>query len=204
MSEHTATPASAYDLLEPFEREQVDLYVNFAIGEQRRFRQRIALALSNPIPSEYVRRSKGALAKPLVRAAIAEKLKAAANEEDLSPDRVISEFGAIAFANMADYVIVKEFGDFTVKSLDQIPRHLQGAIKSLKSIPSPYGIRTEITLYDKHPALKALAEFMGLVAPDAPPPLKDYTKPPVTTEQLQQVPETAYAKLLESPAHAAR
>lgn len=197
MMEQTATPTLAYDLLEPFERQAVDNYVEYVVSEQRRHRQRIAHALSQPIPSEYVRRSKGVLAKPLARAAVAQKITAAANEEDLSPDRVILEHATIAFSNIADYMQVKEFGDFTVKPLNEIPRHLLAAVKSLKSIPSPYGIRTEITLYDKHPSLKAMGEMMGMVASDAPPALKDYTKPPVTLEQMSQVPETAYAKLLE-------
>lgn len=200
MMEQSATPTRAYDLLEPFERQAVDTYVEFAVGEQRKSNQRIALALSIPIPSEYVRRSKGVLAKPLARAAVAEKLQAAANEEDLAPDRIIQEHYIIATSNIADYVDVREFGDFTVKSLDKIPRHLLQAVKSMKTIPSPYGIRTEITLYDKHPSLKALGELLGLVAPDAPPVLKKYAEPPVPVEQMHAVPETAYMKLLESSA----
>lgn len=197
MSEHVSTPTSAYDLLEPFERQAVDTYVEFIIGEQYRKRHPIRHALSLPIPSEHVRRSKGVLAKPLARAALAQKLTEAANTEDMCPDRVLKEYGVIAFSNMADYVDVREFGDFTVKQLDKIPRELLAAVKSMKTIPSPYGIRTEITLYDKHPALKALAEYMGVVTPDSTPILKEYVKPPVTVEQLQQVPEKAYAELLE-------
>lgn len=198
MTEHLSTPTRAYDLLEPFERQAVDDYVKYAVSNQREQRQRIAHALNVAIPSEYVRRSKGVLAKPIARAAVAEKLQEAANDEDLSPDRVIKEHAAIAFSNIADYLIVMPFGDFSVKSLNDIPRAALAAVKSMKTIPSPYGNRTEITLHDKHQSLKVLTELMGLVAPDRPPPLADYSKPVVNKAEQQAVPEAAYVALLES------
>lgn len=200
MMEQTHTPTKAYELLERHERQAVDDYVNYAINQQYHRRQRIALALHTPIPSEMVRRSKGVLAKPLARAAVAERLTEAANEQDISPDRVIAEHACIAFSNIADYLTIGHFGDFSIKNLDSIPRHLLGAVKSMKTIPSPYGIRTEITLHDKHPSLKTMTELMGLVAPDRPPALADYSKPPKAEQIGDAVPETAYAELLESSA----
>lgn len=197
MTEHLNTPTKAYDLLEHVERQAVDEYVSFAIAQQHHKRQRIALALSIAIPSEHVRRSKGILARALPRAAVAEKLTEAAGEQDMSPDRVVQEHGAIAFSNIADYLDVRPFGDFTVKSLDTIPRAALAAVKSMKTIPSPYGLRTEITLHDKHPSLKVLTELMGLVAPDRPPPLADYAKPPAEVGRGSDVPETAYIEYLE-------
>jgi hypothetical protein len=200
MTEQTTTPARAYDLLEPFERTQVDEYVNYAISQARLTRTRIAHQLSHPIPSEYVRRSKGVLSKPLARAAVTEALQAAANDEDVSPSRIIKEHAVIAFSNIADYMRVLPQGDFVVKSLDEIPRELLAAVKSMKTIPSPYGIRTEITMQDKQASLKVLTELTGLVAPDRPPPLQEYVG--VTSKQTQQamqaVPEQAYVQLLES------
>lgn len=197
MTEHLNTPTSAYDLLEPIERQAVDDYVNFAVADQRHKRQRIALALNIPIPSEYVRRSKGILARPVARAAVAEKLSEEASKQDMSPDRVVAEHAAIAFSNIADYVDVRPFGDFTVKSLDTIPRAALAAVKSLKTIPSPYGIRTEVVLHDKHPSLKVLTELMGLVAPDRPPPLADYSKVPMAVGADNNAPESAYIEYLE-------
>jgi hypothetical protein len=197
MTEHLSTPTRAYDLLEPFERQAVDDYVKFAIDGQNRIRQRIALALAVPIPSEYVRRSKGVLARPIARAAVAEKLQEAADEQDLSPDRVVKEHAAIAFSNIADYLVVRPFGDFSVKPLDEIPRAALAAVKSMKTIPSPYGIRTEITLHDKHPSLKVMGELMGLVAPDRPPALAEYSKPPAAIARGSEVPEVAYVEYLE-------
>lgn len=194
----------AYDLLEQFERQVVDDYVNYAINQQYHKRQRIALALHVPIPSEIVRRSKGVLSKPLARAAVAEKLKAAADEQDVSPDRVIGEHAVIAFSNIADYLEIGNFGDFSIKNLESIPRHLLAAVKSMKTIPSPYGLRTEITLHDKHPSLKVLTELMGLVAPDRPAALQEYVRAPQAEQIVDGAPETAYAALLESSSTHAR
>ena len=198
MTEQLTTPTSAYHLLEQNERQAVDDYVKYAIDQQYYRRQRIALALHNPIPAEMVRRSKGVLAKPLARAAVAERLTEAANEQDISPDRVIGEHAVIAFSNIADYLQIGHFGDFSIKNLDTIPRHLLAAVKSMKTIPSPYGLRTEITLHDKHPSLKVLTELMGIVAPDRPPVLAEYAKPAQAEQIGDSAPETAYAALLES------
>ena len=90
MTEQNSTPTRAYDLLEPHERQAVDDYVKFAVDYQNSRRERIAHALEYPIPTEQVRRSKGVLAKPLARAAVAEKIQALADEQDLSPSRVIA------------------------------------------------------------------------------------------------------------------
>ena len=68
------TPTSAYDLLTEAERKAVDEYVGFAVGEQRKRHQPVAGALNMPIPSEYIRRSRQALYRPIVRAAIAERI----------------------------------------------------------------------------------------------------------------------------------
>lgn len=195
--EQPTVPTRAYDLLEPLERQAVDSYVGYAISEQRRLNHRIVYALSKPIPTEMVRRSRS-LAKPIVRAAIAERLQAAADEEDLSPDRVIDEHRVIAFSNIGDYLNVGNFGDFSVKSLDEIPRHLLAAVRTMRTVPTPYGTRTEIVLHDKLTSLKILTELVGLVAPDQPPALKKYSKPPALPNSTdEKAPEQAYIELLE-------
>lgn len=196
--EQLTPPSKAYDLLEQHERQAVDEYVTYAKNRQYHSRQRIALAIEIPIPSEMVRRSKGVLAKPLARAAVCEKLTEAANEQDISPDRVIQEHASIAFSNIVDFLDKGPFGDFSIKALDSIPRQLFAAVKSMKTIPSPYGMRTEITLHDKLPSLKTLSELMGLVSPDAPPVLAEYSKPKSVEQALNLAPETAYATLLEA------
>lgn len=189
-------PTRAYDLLDNQERQAVDNYVAYAVQQQKQRGERIALAIDYHIPSEYVRRSKGALAKPLVRAAVAERLQSLANEQDVSPDRIIAEHAAIAFSNIQDYLMPAQFGDFAIKPLDQITRQALSAVKKIESIPSPYGMRTSITMQDKQQSLKVLTELVGLVAPDQPPPLRNYVGRTKEAAAIQQVPEDAYAELL--------
>lgn len=194
-----AIPTTAYSLLDPQEREAVDNYVNYAIAEQSRLRERIVHALYKPIPSEYIRRSRDALYRPLVRAAVAEKLNEAARDQDISPDRVIQEHAGIAFSDISDYLENAGFGEWRVKDLSQIPPSKRGALKSIESKPSPFGLHTKIVLHDKLPSLKTLGELMGLVAPDKPPMLGEYARPPAAVEQADSsAPEIEYQQLLES------
>ena len=193
----TAFPTRAYDLLEPLEKEAVDEYVKYAIDEQHRKRERIIHALYIPIPYEYIKRSRNALYKPLVKAAVAERLKEAAAEQDISPDRVIQEHAAIAFSNIEDYIESVGFGDFKVKDITQINPEKMAAVKSIETKPGMYGLQTKVVLHDKHPSLKAMGEMMGLVAPDKTPALVEYVKPPVDKKRVEKAPEKAYQELLE-------
>lgn len=189
-------PETAYSLLESEERAAVDEYVQFAIAEQNRLRERIVHALYKPIPNEFIRRSKSALYKPLLRAAVNEKLKEAADEQDLSPSRVIQEHASIAFSNMNDYVACGNYGDIVIKDINQLSPEKQAAIKSIEVKPGVYGLTSKLTLHDKHTSLKALGEMMGIVASDTPPVLADYVKPPKALETVDDVPEDVYAKML--------
>lgn len=191
-------PQTAYSLLEPHERHIVDEYVEYAVGEQNRKRERIIHALSSPIPHEYIRRSKSALYRPLLRAAVSERLKFAADEQDISPSKVIGEHAQIAFSNITDYIESTGFGDFKVKNLDEMPAEKMGAVKSIETKPGMYGLATKVILHDKHPSLKALGELMGLIAPDRAPALYDYVKPPEAESNKADVPEDIYMELLEA------
>lgn len=194
----TPVPTTAYDLLTPQEREAVDEYVNYAIRQQHAKGERIIHALYSPIPSEYIRRSKDALYKPLVLAAVAEQIRKAANDQDISPDRVIAEHVAIATSTLHDYYEQGEFGTLSPKPISQLTAEQKKAVKSIEIKPGPFGISHKIVLHEKQASLKALGEMMGLVAPDRPPALVDYVKPPEATRlQLDKVPEKAYAELLE-------
>lgn len=190
-------PTTAYTLLEADERYIVDEYVQYAVGEQNRKRERIVHALSLPIPHEYIRRSKSALYKPLLRAAVAERLKEEANIQDVSPDKVIAEHAQIAFSNISDYIESMPLGDFRVKDLKDMPASKMGAVKSIETKPGMYGLATKVILHDKHPSLKAMGEMMGLVAPDKAPPLQEYVKPPQSVDERADVPEELYMELLE-------
>jgi len=194
---NNSLPTTAYLSLEDEERYFVDEYVLYAIGEQGRKRERIVHALSLPIPAEYVTLSKSVLLKPLVRAAVAERLREEADKQDISPSKVISEHAQIAFSNIADYLESLPYGDFRVMELDKIPAGKMGAVKSIETKPGRYGLATKVILHDKHASLRAMGEMMGLIAPDKPRPLLDYVAPPGKEDENADVPEDEYKKLLE-------
>lgn len=193
------TPTRAYDLLDVFEKEMVDDYVKYAVGEQNRKRERIIHALYIQIPAEYIKRSRNALYKPLLRAAVGERIKEEADKQDISPTRVIAEHASIAFSNIMDFIEQANFGEVRIKPLDQISPEKMQAVKSIETKPGAFGLHTKITLHDKHPSLKAMGEMMGLIAPDKPPALEGYIAPPKdVTQQLDLAPEKAYTELLEA------
>lgn len=193
-------PTSAYDLLEDTERAAVDEYVQFAVEHQRSQHQRIIDALRMPIPSEYIRRSRQSLNKPLARAAIAERITEEASRSDLSADRALHEYAAVAFSDITDYLKAGYFGEPVIKDLRDIPASKAGAIKSIECKPGHMGTSWKLTLHDKLPALRTLSDLMGLTAPDRPPALADYVRGEIKDAEYKELtaPETEYNELLES------
>lgn len=194
------TPTSAYDLLDPTERAAVDEYVEFALKQQRSRHQQLLGALNMPIPNEYIRRSRQALYRPLLRAAIAERIKEEARREDISPDRAVHEYAAVAFSDMTDYLKAGYYGEPVIKDLREIPPEKAGAIKSIECKPGQMGMSWKITLHDKLPALRTLTEMMGYVAPERPAVLKEYVSQELQDAQRKAIeaPEAEYTELLES------
>lgn len=193
-------PTRAYDLLDEFERKAVDEYVEFAVKQQRDRRQRVLAALNLPIPSEYIRRSRQALNRPVLRAAIAERITEEAAHYDVSPDRAVHEYASLAFSDITDFLDTGYFGEPSIKPLNQIPADKAGAIKSIECQPGHLGTKWKITLHDKLPALKQLCEFMGMTVPERPAVLNDYVKQEIRDAEFKEVvsPETEYTQLLES------
>lgn len=161
MAMNDITPSNAFDLLSTDDQAVVNNYVQFVEHDQRRKGERLALALARPVPHEMVKRSRGALIKPLVRAAIAERLQGLANIQDISPSRVIAEHAALAFSNMADYVQTV-FGGEIVIDISECTREQMAAVKSIETLDTPAGRKTKITLYDKQPSLNALQAVMDM------------------------------------------
>lgn len=193
------TPTTAYSLLDEHERICCDDYVQWCIGEQHRLRERIVHALYKPIMPPHVHRSKGALNRPLVRAAVAERLRDAAAQQDISPDRTINELSLLAHTSMDDVTEPDGFGGIRPKDPRLInPEHMK-AVKTLKVSYGTHGPKYELVMHDKIQAIKMLAELQGLVAPDRPAPLREYIAPPeAATQQRLEAPEAAYQALLDN------
>lgn len=192
-------PTSAYDLLEGREKQVVDEYVSYAIASQREKREAISGAMYKPIPHEYLLKTHGLLNKPVVRAAVAERIKQASDMEDMSPDKVVREYINIGTSDIGEFIEMDSFGNVLVKNLNTIDPVKRKAIKSVETKATAFGISSKLTLHDKLPALRALSDMMGLTPPDKPPVLSDYVggREKLKAES-EDTPEIAYAKLLES------
>jgi hypothetical protein len=165
--------ASAYKQLTPSERAFVDSVVAELDRAAQRTNERISTALYRPIPAEIAERSRGLLERPMVTAAITERINELAAMQELTIHRMVREMGAVAFSNMGDYMHVD--GDGTpVFDLARCTPEQLAAIKTIKvkehgdGITRPMRREFEITLHDKLQGMKMLAEYMGLLEPDNP------------------------------------
>lgn len=192
-------PTRAYDLLDDNEQKAVEEYVKYVVSEQKRKNQRVDLALNLPIPSEYIKRSRGALLRPVPRAALAERILEESNSSDISPDRVIKELAKIAFSDITDYLYTGPFGSVDMKQLKDIPSDKSGAIKSVETKVGQSSTSSKITMHDKLPALRALSEMMGITAPENGPVLGEFVKQEIRKVAKEQIeaPEAEYIELLD-------
>jgi hypothetical protein len=173
---------SAYRQLRPHEKAYVDNYVQSCENEANRRGERISLALHRAIPADVVEASRGLLDKPLVRAAIAERITDIAAANELTPHRVIKEWMCLAFSSVGDYMEVGEDGapwfDLTKCTPEQL-----AAIKSIEveetgdGISRPKKRKFKFQLHDKIAGLDALAKYMGLLQPDNPFWRQDNARP---------------------------
>lgn len=196
MDKHT--PTDAYNLLTDAERNVVDDYISYVLATQKQRNERIALALNYPIPPEFTRLSRGAILKPLSRAAVAERIKEEAQKQDLSPDRLIREYAALAHSNHDDFFYIGNFGELIMRPWDEIPREKKAAVKTVRSETTMRGTKYEIVMHDKKGAMDTLAQLMGMVASKEAPLLEDYaTSKSDSDRELLEAPADIYAQMLE-------
>lgn len=194
----TIYPTQAYDMLSVSEKQTVDEYVEYIVAEQRHLHEPICNALNKPIPNEWILKSHRVLERPIVRAAIAEKVNIASFNEDTSPDKVIREYITIATSDIGDFIEQDPYGNLTAKELNKLTPWKRKAIRTFETKPTPLGVSCKITLHDKLPALRALSEMMGLVQPDRPPVLQEYAAPKKIKSENAEAPEVEYQRLLEN------
>lgn len=162
------TFTSAYRQLRPAEKTFVDNYVTDVENKAAAANERISNALSRPVAPDVVARADGMLDKPMVRAAIAERITEIAAASELTTHRVIKELRAIAFSSLGDYMEVGEDGmpyfGFTKCTPEQL-----SAIASIEMEELPRGGRKmKFKLHDKIAGITNLMRYMGLLDPDNP------------------------------------
>lgn len=147
--------------------------MNFAVTALEeaadRNNERLSNVLHRPIPTHVIERSRGMLDKPLVTAAITERITQLSAERELTPNRILKELMSIGFSNIQDCITYDEDGnprfDFSVMAPEQ-----WAAVKSIKieSSGPEYALKTkvEVQFHPKLDALKILSQYTGIMADD--------------------------------------
>ena len=171
---HRFVFVSAYRQLTPAERTFVDGVIIEFERIADRAGERLALMLHRPLPSNIVERSRGMLDKPMVTAAITERVNEISAANDLTVQRMVKEMMAIAFSSMGDYCTVAADGAVTFDLARCTPEQMS-AIKSIETeqhdnegLARPSKSKLKIVLHDKIQGLKMLGEFMGMLTAENP------------------------------------
>lgn len=150
--------------------------------------------LDMPITPSMVEHSRGFLARPMVRAAIAEQIKAVSSNHDLTWRRVADEYKALAFSDVSNYNLARMLvhdpltGQWTI-NYDGLTRAHRRAIQKIKlTLPAnPHApMKVEFELYDKQRALDKLAAHMDALSPGNPY-WKDTETKSRTARQMRQI-----------------
>ncbi len=161
------TFASAYRQLQPVEKQFVDGYVTALEAAADQSNERISDALHRPVPPELIERSGGLLNRPLVTAAIAERVNDISRASELSIERVIRHLSAISFSSMQDYMTVNEMTGEPEFNLSNVTPDQWLAVKSVEFEMSARGTgkKTKVVLYDKLPTLFKYLDMFGISEP---------------------------------------
>lgn len=165
--------ASAYRQLSAVERSFVDAAVREIENQAQRAGERISFALNRTIPTHIVNQSKGMLEKPLVNAAITERILTIAAEQELTASRLIKELLAVSTANIGNYMSFDE-NDNPVFDLSKCTPDQLAAIKSVEvesnanALSAASKSKVKVIFHDKLPAIKMLGEYIGLWNVDNP------------------------------------
>ena len=151
---------TAYDQLKPTERIFVDAFVATDSPTNA-----IKAAMPTLEPRLYSIRSVDMLRRPLVQAAIADRIKAVTSKYEVTLDRTVKEIAKMGYANVEDYINVDEDGlptiDLTKADRDQMAALAGFEVKELKSgkiVITP-------KMHDKNSALDKLMKYLGGYAP---------------------------------------
>jgi len=93
--------------------------------------------------------------------------KALVYGSDNEKEAVKHELASIAASNITDVLRWTESGAMALLKTDDIPVHVQKAIKKVKVTPNQHGNAIEVEMHDKLSALRVLARHHGLMEPNA-------------------------------------
>ena len=188
--------ASAYRQLRPSEKAFVVGYIDALEKEYDRRGERLSNALHRPIDADTVAQSRGMLEKPMVIAAISERILQIAQDSELSPQKVLRGLMTLYNTSLANFQTIGEDGmpyyDFSLATPEQL-----WAIQHLKYKPAgPRGPgELEIKLPDRIRISELLLKIMGVLDGDGEFYRRETARPVNATIQAGGDAADAYAKL---------
>lgn len=162
---------SAYDQLQPNEREFVNGFIRAVERENaliplERLTGTLKRVSATINADDLDSRTRDMFQKPLITAAIKERVEFLAAERDVSPEWVINQHRAIASANLQDFIEVGEDG-FPWPNLEGLSREQWYALESVETTEeeNKFGAKTKkfkIKLKSSHASLDKLGKFVGI------------------------------------------
>lgn len=166
--------ATAYRQLSAPEKAFVDGYVREIEREAAQRNERITHFLFKPLPVE------GLLDRPLVRAAVAERINEIGRDSELTVHRVVKSLMNVAFASMENYIIIGDDGVPSINLQGCTPEQLE-AIAGFEieenQTRSGFSRKFKFKLHDKLSALGKLSQYMGITENDNPHWRADNARP---------------------------
>lgn len=167
---------TAYDQLKPTERAFVDCFIAtddpFEAAKAAFPQLAAALKADGRTVSAVGARAMDYARRPLVQAAIAERMASHMNKWELTTEKVLAELAKIVYANLDDYVS-REGGellvDFSAVTRDQmaavaeitIEEYTEGRGENAEKVK-----RTKFKLHDKLSGIDKAMKRLGLYAPE--------------------------------------
>ena len=114
------------------------------------------------------------LRKPEIQEQIGKEMEAREFRTEITGDRVLQEYALLGFSDIAHYIEIREDGQVTMKTFEEMPEHASRAIESISEDriirENPDG--TQIIVHDKYKfklhskihALEKLFKHLGLAA----------------------------------------
>ncbi len=179
--------ASAYKQLRPVERAFVDAYlsdleqnaekagqkvIDFLAGSTNNGRNKVAHWHANQM-----------MQKPLVQAAISERIEALTKAMEIDAYRVLKEVANIAMSSVGNYMTVNQLGLPEFNLANASPEQL-AAIQSVELEYDREGLpkRFKFKLHDKLNALDKLMRYMGMLDAENKTQTVQTTRPPATQQ----------------------
>lgn len=196
---------SAYSQISTAERHFVDRIVDALAEAARIAGQSIRYALGKPLPAALRSRdTHGRLDRPLVQAAISEKVLQRADADEITAERWIREVIAIATFDLTDYFTTDAMGIPVLDVEGLRSAEQSGAIKQIDvemtdNLTRSNKVKMKVVAHDKLAALKMWGAYLGLDDGENPHRRADRAAqdmPAITESTTATEAGEAYARLI--------